>query len=347
MKAFIQPNTYIAYCILLLGFLLSCSDDSGENDIPQVSLRAAFEFDEAPALFSGDEIQFTDKSTGSPTSWNWTFEGGTPATSTEQNPKVIFNQGGNLSVSLRISNGESEKSQRQVLEIINISVPPYDGTIWPEPGIIIDSDPSTFSAISYKGQEERIMYDRRIANWERFNAHVYEATYENGQKVDIQVNPEFSESQAKAYAEEYAEYVGVIPAFLMIDVKTVSIHDGNEPFGGGSNDILVHVQQGEEYLRVGNMIETLIHEAAHVSLDQYIYQDPAWTAAVEADPTFISTYARDNPRREDGAESILLYLAVKCKSDRITEKMKAIIEKAIPNRIKYFDAQNYDLSPLD
>jgi len=39
----------------------------------------------------GQTVTFTDKSIGTPTSWNWEFVGGTPATSTEQNPTVTFN----------------------------------------------------------------------------------------------------------------------------------------------------------------------------------------------------------------------------------------------------------------
>ena len=34
----------------------------------------------------GESITFTDKSTGGVTAWSWTFEGGTPSTSTQQNP---------------------------------------------------------------------------------------------------------------------------------------------------------------------------------------------------------------------------------------------------------------------
>jgi len=34
----------------------------------------------------GGSVAYTDQSTNTPTSWSWTFEGGTPATSTSQNP---------------------------------------------------------------------------------------------------------------------------------------------------------------------------------------------------------------------------------------------------------------------
>lgn len=52
-----------------------------------------------------DPVLFTDLSSGSITSWSWTFEGGEPATSTDQNPTVIYNEAGIFDVSLEVSDG--------------------------------------------------------------------------------------------------------------------------------------------------------------------------------------------------------------------------------------------------
>nr|WP_320118705.1 PKD domain-containing protein [uncultured Marinifilum sp.] len=48
------------------------------------------------------EITFTDKSTGTPTTWSWNFPGGTPETSTEENPVVTYSSVGTYDVSLTI-----------------------------------------------------------------------------------------------------------------------------------------------------------------------------------------------------------------------------------------------------
>ena len=42
----------------------------------------------------GFDVQFTDSTTNSPTAWAWTFPGGTPATSTLQNPIITYNTPG-------------------------------------------------------------------------------------------------------------------------------------------------------------------------------------------------------------------------------------------------------------
>ncbi len=52
----------------------------------------------------GDTVQFTDTSTNIPTVWEWTFEGGTPATSGLENPEVVYNTPGTYDVTLKAVN---------------------------------------------------------------------------------------------------------------------------------------------------------------------------------------------------------------------------------------------------
>jgi PKD repeat protein/photosystem II stability/assembly factor-like uncharacterized protein len=49
-------------------------------------------------------VQFTDQSAFSPTSWSWSFPGGTPATSTLQNPTVTYATAGTYNVTLTATN---------------------------------------------------------------------------------------------------------------------------------------------------------------------------------------------------------------------------------------------------
>ncbi|MCW3075584.1 MAG: hypothetical protein JWO32_193 [Bacteroidetes bacterium] len=49
-------------------------------------------------------LQFNDQSANNPTSWNWSFAGGSPATSTVQNPSVTFSATGVYTVSLVSAN---------------------------------------------------------------------------------------------------------------------------------------------------------------------------------------------------------------------------------------------------
>jgi len=65
-------------------------------------------------------VQFMDQSQFEPTSWAWTFEGGNPSTSNEQNPTVIYDTPGTYAVQLIASNmlGESEATQVDYITIL-------------------------------------------------------------------------------------------------------------------------------------------------------------------------------------------------------------------------------------
>ena len=72
----------------------------------------------------GGSVNFTDTSTNSPTSWSWSFEGGTPSSSTSQNPSVTYNTAGTYNVSLTATNaygsdGETKTDYITVTETLS------------------------------------------------------------------------------------------------------------------------------------------------------------------------------------------------------------------------------------
>ncbi|MEZ5146597.1 MAG: T9SS type A sorting domain-containing protein [Bacteroidales bacterium] len=60
---------------------------------------------DATQVCEENPVNFTDYSSGNINSWNWEFEGGEPATSSQQNPEVYYNSPGTYDVKLVISNG--------------------------------------------------------------------------------------------------------------------------------------------------------------------------------------------------------------------------------------------------
>ena len=57
----------------------------------------------------GDCINFTDRSSGSPTSWSWTFQGAETVTSTQQNPtNICYNVPGTYNVTLYVQNADGD-----------------------------------------------------------------------------------------------------------------------------------------------------------------------------------------------------------------------------------------------
>lgn len=62
---------------------------------------------------AGTTVSFTSTSTGSPTSYSWSFTGGTPSTSTAANPTVTYNTAGTYPVSLTVSNANGNNTSTQ------------------------------------------------------------------------------------------------------------------------------------------------------------------------------------------------------------------------------------------
>ena len=88
--------------VILLVLFFSCKD---ETDTPQ--LAADFTVDKQEVTAEGT-VNFTDASTGNPSRWNWTFEGGTPQTSVLSSPAVVYKTPGTYPVKLMVgSAGDS------------------------------------------------------------------------------------------------------------------------------------------------------------------------------------------------------------------------------------------------
>lgn len=83
--------------------------DYGEDEaIDGFKIKQATTGDDATInIKEGESVHFLDASTGNVTSWNWTFKGGNPATSTEQNPVVTYNKAGSYAVTLTVGDGSS------------------------------------------------------------------------------------------------------------------------------------------------------------------------------------------------------------------------------------------------
>jgi PKD repeat protein len=101
-------------------------------------------------------VNFTDLSVNNPTSWEWTFEGGTPATSNQQNPSVTYNTAGVYDVSLTITN-EFGSDYMIKEEYITVYLPYYpiaeftaDNVNVKETSIVNFTDLSTNSPFSWE-----------------------------------------------------------------------------------------------------------------------------------------------------------------------------------------------------
>ena len=234
--------------------------------------------------------------------------------------------------------------------LVHTGEPPFAGTPWITPDIITSSDPTSFGTVTYAGRGIRLVFDRRLARWINVNAYLFDALF-GVREVEFQLNPEFADTvAARAEVDRFGPSIGRLPAALLSNFREVEINAGAGLFGGSSptGGLLIHTEDDATDFAIGGgfLEEVLLHEAAHMSLDM-LYADSAdWLAAAAADGVYISEYARDYPQREDVAESILMYFAVRYVPDRLTPELHWLIVTTIPNRIAFFDEKRPDMSPF-
>ena len=114
-------------------------------------------FSATPATINeGSEVSFTDLTTNEPTSWSWTFEGGTPATSNVQNPKVVYSTPGIYDVTLTVINagGTNTKTITNCVTVVDTVEAPVaafsaDNTNIPEGNSVVFTDQSTNTPTSW------------------------------------------------------------------------------------------------------------------------------------------------------------------------------------------------------
>lgn len=91
----------------------------------QVSIFAGFEG--VPTLVNvGDSVMFTDQTVGEPTTWLWTFEGGTPETFEGQTPPyIVYNTEGLWDVTLYVSDGlnSDELTYEDYIQVVDNPAP--------------------------------------------------------------------------------------------------------------------------------------------------------------------------------------------------------------------------------
>ncbi|MDE2796658.1 MAG: carboxypeptidase-like regulatory domain-containing protein [Gemmatimonadota bacterium] len=227
--------------------------------------------------------------------------------------------------------------------------PPFSGTVWVTPEILGPDDPSSFGSVTYTGRGWREIFDRRANAWITVNAYLFDVRF-GERTVEWQFNPEFGSAEAaEAEIEVFGPAMGRLPAALLSNLQEVEVNAGQGAFGGNSynGSILIHTEDPGTRRAVndGFLEEVFMHEGAHASLDPDHSDSPGWRAAQQADGVAISDYAHDFPDREDVAETILPYFAVRYRPERLNAQVRWLMTRTTPNRLAYFDGEDLDMSP--
>lgn len=103
---------------------------TGANGATSTLCKTDFMMDKT-VICSGDAIAFEDATYNAATGWTWTFTGGTPSSSTAQNPTVIYTTPGTYTVTLSATDGTTTdvETKTQVITVLpaGVTLPYYEG----------------------------------------------------------------------------------------------------------------------------------------------------------------------------------------------------------------------------
>jgi PKD repeat protein len=110
------PCADVASAFAVVGITVTCP---GPPQPPVAAFTAS-----STSIGVGQSVTFTDQSTNNPTSWSWTFQSGTPGTSTAKNPVVTYNTIGTWDVTLVATNAQGNDSEFKA-DYINVTSVTY------------------------------------------------------------------------------------------------------------------------------------------------------------------------------------------------------------------------------
>jgi PKD repeat protein len=206
------------------------------------------------SINTGSSVSFTDLSTNNPTSWSWSFPGGTPSTSTAQNPTVTYNTSGvyNVSFTATNSNGSNTITQSNYITVTDIStsycVPDYstgtssddyiDGVILGSINNITSGDPNGNFYNDYTNQSTALIAGNT------YQMTINGSTYSSGENymVYIDYNGDFDftdanelvyQSPTSTVANQVFNFSFTVPSnvsAITTRMRVVDIYDGAPPF---------------------------------------------------------------------------------------------------------------------
>ena len=91
----------------------------------------------------------------------------------------------------------------------------------------------------------------------------------------------------------------------------------------------------------------MMHELAHILQEiTGIISPSKWNKARKLDKNYCSEYAKTNSW-EDFAESVMCWVAVRHKPDKLKKDDVKKIKEYLANRFKFFDEMNWNVYPLE
>ena len=223
--------------------------------------------------------------------------------------------------------------------------PPYNSIsstfdyVWPD-------DPSSFSRVEWLGIQNHELIDNGQNNDTSIQpVHVFEAFYHDDIVIRMYVHSDYgNRAQATDAANRFGFILGQVPHELREGINDYAYtHLFGGSYWGSSGRITVNGLQEGSSRHEEKIISALIHASINNGPDPVGFQ----AARVADNGNFITDRAMMNVAGLDMNHSFAAWLLVRYYTDRISVWDQLTIRGTIPNRLDYFDEQQYKMHPSD
>ena len=204
--------------------------------------------------------------------------------------------------------------------------------------LIRPSDPTVSADYEYVETGRREMPDRRNDVLFDDSSFVFTLNYEDQTSVEIWAHSDFTSVQdAKRYVSLLLEPLGKLPTPMRATLNHVVLHKGNETAFAEhlGHFFILYSENIDKRVQDNDLEETIFHESVHATLDHTILNDSYWHLAQRKDNVFVTDYAKQNPAKEDLAETALLAYSYFINKEKLPIDLSEWLETNIPNRLGY------------
>ena len=233
---------------------------------------------------------------------------------------------------------------------------------------------TTFEKLTFN-KEKNLNITKRVKRTDgfkkkkTFRSFNFTAVFENNITVELFVEYEKNKKDFKKAEKEalfFSHMYGQMPNFLKTYNKKIFIHNDNEYDDGlglwwvNFNKAAFHINvpryklkpSGNQQCNTSNSYYshcaiTMAHELAHVIQELGgVISTSKWSKARKLDKkNYVSEYAMTDSK-EDFAESIAAWIAVRYKTDMINKDDLEKFNEYASNRFKFFDELSFNLYPM-
>lgn len=205
---------------------------------------------------------------------------------------------------------------------------------------ITASDLDTYDSIQFVGLDNKEMPDSRNNQLFDTNTFIFNVTFTSGLDVEIWAHSSFGAvSAAQNYAEKLTSRLGKLPLFMRNQLSHVVLHKGDAGAFAESEANFFVIYSDNMDVRIANndLEETVFHETVHATLDATYLNSSEWIQAQQLDDAFITQYARNNPDKEDMAETALFIYTMVKHPGRLSQDIETWVLTNIPNRYSFLE----------